>query len=547
MKLKRTLVAPVAVAGIALVSGGWLLQRATPPGPASGADARVLEEVFRYVSERYVEPQSRDQLYKKAVQGLLRELGDPHTSYLSAEDYNALRIQTTGEYGGLGIQISERDGWVTVIAPLPGTPAERAGVRAGDRIIEVEGQSTRGWSDDEAVKVLRGPRGSPVNIKVARFGVDEPIPFRIVREEIHVQSVPYAYMAAPEIGLIRLVVFSETSTDEIRAAIERLRKQGMKKLILDLRENPGGLLDQGVSVSDLFLNRGDAIVETRTRDPRQTETFRAEAGEVLAGVPMVVLVNGYSASAAEIVAGALQDHDRALVVGTTSFGKGSVQTLFPLSGGNFLKMTTGKWYTPSGRSIQKDLEAQEGALVADMELSEDGTPIGGADGAPADTAKRESFRTDGGRVVYGGGGIVPDVIVLPDTATTLEKDFWQAAFKAGSKFQDVLFRYALETARAESNLRPDFQVTPQMRAEFFRRLRSAGVEVTQAQFEAAQRNVSEQIVFEVLQAKFGSAVAQERANASNVAVRRAVDLLQAAGTQQALFRAADSKRAAARE
>jgi carboxyl-terminal processing protease len=543
MKMKRTVVAPALVAAVAMVSGGLFLQRGSAQEPVSFGSPRVFEEVLRYVSQRYVDPQQPAELYQKAVEGMLRELGDPHTSFLSAEEYNNLRISTTGEYGGLGMSIDERNGWVTVVAPLPGTPAERAGVRAGDRIIEIEGQSARGLTSDQAVKVLRGPKGTPVNIRIARFGVEEPIAFRLVREEIHVQSVPYAYMVSEGVGLIKLNVFSETSTSEIRTAAERLRRQGMTRLVLDLRTNPGGLLDQGVSVSDLFLQRGDAIVETRTRDPREAETFRARSGELLANVPMVVLVNGYSASAAEIVAGALQDHDRALVLGTTTFGKGSVQTLFPLSGGNFLKMTTGRWYTPVGRSIQKERTPGDPMTdVADVVVSDEGVPIPSADSIAADTAQRQSFRTDGGRVVYGGGGIVPDLLVRQDTATLAEQEFFRAASKSGRGFYDVLFRYAVEYSRSQPNLARDFTVTPAMRAELFRRLREAGVEVTQPQFEGAQNFVSLQLAQEIAQARFGPAVAAERANANDSVVRTAVELLRAAPNQQALFRSAEVRR-----
>ncbi len=226
MKLKRTLLGPLVVAMVAFVSGGWLLQRGVAGESSAFQQARILEEVLNRISRDYVDQRPADELYRMAVDGLLRELGDPHTAFMSAEEYNNLRIQTTGEYGGLGIQIAERDGWITVIAPLPGTPAERAGLLAGDRIIEVEGQSTEGWRDDDAVKVLRGPRGTSVNITIARTGVSEPIRHSITREEIHVNSVQSAYMVEPGIGIARLTLFSETSTSELRTAINELRRRG---------------------------------------------------------------------------------------------------------------------------------------------------------------------------------------------------------------------------------------------------------------------------------------------------------------------------------
>jgi carboxyl-terminal processing protease len=545
MKLKRTVLGPVLVAGVAFVSGGWLLQRGVAEQGGLFQNARLFDEVLNAISTRYVDEHPSPELYRKAIDGMLRELGDPHTTFMTAEEYNNLRIQTTGEYGGLGIEIDSRDGWITVVSPLPDSPAERAGVRAGDRIVEVEGQSTQGWSTDQAVKVLRGPKGQAVNIRVARSGVDEAIPFRIVRDEIHIQSVRAAYMAGDGVGLVQLSVFSETSTEELSASIEKLRQEGMTRLILDLRSNPGGLLDQGISVSDMFLQRGAAISETRSRDPRETRTFRAARNELYPNLPMVVLLDGASASASEIVAGALQDNDRALIVGTTSFGKGSVQTLYPLSGGNFLKMTTGRWYTPVGRTIQRD-QTRNGdpmALLEDDEaIGPDGTPVG----ERADTADRQPYRTSGGRVVFGGGGIVPDLEVRPDTVTQAERDFYTAASRAGSAYADALYRFTVEFVRQNPNLRHDFQVTPAMRRDFFTRLRTANVEVTEQQFEAARRLIDRDLTYEIALNRFGRGVAIQRRNQESTAVRAAVELLRNAPNQQALFEAARTRTQAVR-
>src|SRR5215218_1931784 len=391
MKLKRTVVAPALVAGVALVSGGWLLQQGVNGQQSVFTRARIFDEVLQYVEQRYVEPHPEGELYQKAIEGMLQELGDPHTVFMTADEYAQLHLQTTGEYGGLGIQIAPREGYITSVGVLPETPAERAGIRVGDAILEVDGKDAKGWTDDFAVKQLRGPVGTPIRLKVRRVGVDQPINFTMNREEIHLRSVPYAYIAAPGVGYVDLTVFAQTSSQELRAAIDRLRAQGARKLVLDLRGNPGGLLDQGVAVSDLFLRRGQAIVETRSRDPMESETFRATSDEAY-DLPMVVLVDPYSASAAEIVAGALQDHDRALVVGSTSYGKGSVQSVFRLSGGNFLKMTTGKWYTPVGRSIQKPFRAQD----ADPEADPDSAAADTAQQAAPDTTKRRAYRTDAG-------------------------------------------------------------------------------------------------------------------------------------------------------
>ncbi|HET8654975.1 MAG TPA: S41 family peptidase [Longimicrobiaceae bacterium] len=533
MKLKRTVLGPVLVGAVALASGGWLLQQggATP----DEYNEQIFDEVVAHVQRDYVDEHSPSELYKFAIDGMLRDLGDPHTNFLTRKEYNDLRVETTGEYGGLGIQIAVRNGWITVIAPLPGTPAERAGLRAGDRIVEVEGKSTAGWTDDQAVKVLRGPKGAPAHIKVARPGVDEPIAYTIVRDAIHVNSVT-SYMVSPDVGLVRLSVFAEGSAGEIRDAMTALRQKGAKKLILDLRTNPGGLLDQGVQVADLFLKPGQPIVSTHGRDPGDEESFSATRPEADPGVPMIVLVDDYTASAAEIVSGALQDHDRALVIGQTTFGKGSVQTLFPLSGGNFLKMTTARWYTPSGRSIQK---AHEADAYPETLVLQDSTQ-------QADTAARQIYHTDSGRVVYGGGGIVPDVIVQPDSLTPAEKDFFTAAAKSGSKFNDVVFRYAVDYVRQHPTLKQDFAVTPAMRQEFFDRLTAAGVPVTQAQFAGASDLVGRRIGYEIALAKWGTDAASRRATADDKVVRTALDLLHGVDSEDALFQKAGAMERASR-
>jgi len=537
MKLHRTIVAPALVAGVALVSGGWLLQQGVREDSVFQR-AQLFDEVVRYVQTRYVDPQPASELYQKAIKGMLRELGDPHTTFMSAEEYAQLHLATSGEYAGVGIQIAPRDNYITAVGVLPGTPAERAGVRVGDRMIEIDGQDAKGWSDEKAVKVLRGPKGEAVTIKVLRVGVDEPVTFRIVRDEIRVKSVPYAYMASPGVGYVNLTVFAETSTDEIRAAITRLKGEGMKSLVLDLRNNPGGLLNQGVSVSDLFLKSGQAIVETRARDPRESETFRARDDASYPELPVIVLVDEYSASAAEIVAGALQDHDRALVVGSSTYGKGSVQSLFPLSGGNFLKMTTAKWYTPVGRSIQKEHEEDEDGVAAEdtAEVSRSGTPM------LQDTVKRQPFRTDGGRTVFGGGGIVPDLELKQDSATAVERDFFRALAKDLGKWESELLRYAVEYGRNTPGLTPDFQVTPAMRNALYERVSRAGIGVTRAQYDAAQRYVDLRLVNAIARARFGESVAAQRNDATDRVLQEALRLARSSPTQAALFRAAEAAR-----
>lgn len=530
MRIRRSILAPVVVALVALVTGGWLLQRGVSQERNVYLQMQLLEDVLRHVSEKFVDEKEPAALYRMAIDGLLKELKDPHTSFMTPEDYEGLRVQTQGEYGGLGIHIDVRDGWVTVISPLPGTPAQRAGLQAGDKIIEVDGESTRGWTSDDAVSRLRGPKGSAVEIKVGRVGVDEAISFRIVREEIEIKSVPAAYMLDGGVGYVEIRHFSERTTDDLRRSIDRLRSEGMRGLILDLRHNPGGLLDQGVSVADLFLERGQAVVETRGRMPMLNQKYTAVSPDQYPDLPIVVLVDRGSASASEIVAGALQDHDRALVIGETTFGKGSVQSVFPLANGNYLKLTTARWYTPVGRSIQKPYGENGLPLAVSA-----GSELDGSAGDPDSTSSVEAFRTDGGRIVYGGGGIRPDLPVDPDTLTSREVEFMRAVQRYGSKYRDAVYGYALTYGRERPDLRPGFQVTGSMLSELYGALAEAGVEMDRALYDSARRLVGRDLAIDITRSKWGEEEWRKRLNAEDPKVELAARLLREATDMTSLF------------
>ncbi|HUE77597.1 MAG TPA: S41 family peptidase [Longimicrobiales bacterium] len=537
MRVKRTILAPLTVAAIALATGGWFLQRGVGEERTIYATAQLLQEVVDFVSHGFVDKHDEGDLYRMAIDGMLQGLGDPHTGFMPAAEYENLRIATEGEYGGLGISIAKRNGWVTVITPLPGTPGERAGLRAGDQIIEVNGESTKGWSDDQAVARLRGPRGSPVDIKVARVGADEPIAFRIVRDEIHIKAVPTKYMVSPGIGYVEMNVFSESSTDELRGAIQELRQQGAKGIVLDMRQNSGGLLDQGVSVSDLFLERGDMVVETRSRVPSQNQRLNASKQDEFPGVPIVVLIGPGSASATEIVAGALQDHDRALILGQTSYGKGSVQTLYRLPDNNWLKLTTARWFTPSGRSIQGPY-----GIDHPVELGADGID---PDASVEDTTReRPEYRTESGRTVLGGGGITPDLIVSHDTLSAAERALVEVLVQDhAATYAEARFAFGVRYAEAHAELQPGFTVTPAMLDEFYQGLVEGGVRVDRTVYDGAQRWVAAQIGDEVTVSKWGVAEVRKRSNTRDVQVNRAVGLLQRASTPESLFELAAAEAA----
>ena len=319
----------------------------------------VLDEV----DHQYVTPVDNRKLIQASLKGMLTSL-DPHSDYLAPEDYQDMQDQTRGEYGGLGIEITNEDGVVKVISPIDGTPAARAGIKPGDYITAVNGQTILGMSVNDAVKQMRGKIGETVTLTIAREKTD-PFDVKLVREEITPKSVTSKLEG--DYGYVRLASFTEKATEETRAAIDSLRAQDphLKGLVFDLRNNPGGLLDQAVGVSDIFLNGGE-VVSQRGRDPKSIERYNAKPGQKLGGLPVVVLINSGTASAAEIVAGALQDRHRAQLVGLTSFGKGSVQTVIPLRGGldGAVKLTTARYFTPSGRSIQRT------GIVPDLEVAE---------------------------------------------------------------------------------------------------------------------------------------------------------------------------------
>ena len=415
--------------------------------------------------------------------------------YLSPEHVRRLTESTTGMYVGLGIQIEIRDGWITIVAPLPGSPADRAGIQTGDRVVEVDGRSTHDWTQDEASAVMHGTPGTMVHMVIERPGVNARIPFTLTREEIHVRAARHVALVAPGIGYVELTIFSDSTARELRHAIDSLRERGMHTLILDLRNDPGGLLAQGVAVADLFLKPEQTVVTMRGRTPAATRQFVAEAPEPWPALGVIVLVNGGTASASEIVAGALQDHDRALIVGAPSYGKGSAQTLFRVDSGA-LKLTTALWYTPSGRSINRRAPrlANEGSNDSDSAaLGAGGASGTGGAGRPGgmgtvgevtdSTLAKTLFRTDAGRVVFGGGGITPDVVIRDSVAEAQEVELQQVLGKQLPVFRDALTSYALSLKGGSAAGAAPVTVTPAMRDELFRRMRARGLKMDRRTYD----------------------------------------------------------------
>ena len=346
------------LAGALMGASAMGLVYGTPGSPANAAGSdtyrhlAIFGDVFERVRAQYVTPPEEKSLVENAINGMLTSL-DPHSSYLNPEAAQDMRVQTRGEFGGLGIEVTLENELVKVIAPMEDTPAARAGVLAGDYISQIDGEDVRGLTLSEAVDKMRGEVNSPIVLTILREGAVEPIKLTIVRDIIKVKAV--RFRVEEDVGYLKVNSFTERASDDLRNAIRKIEETagegGIKGYVLDLRLNPGGLLDQAVGVSDTFLDRGE-IVSTRGRDPKDVTRFDSRAGDATDGKPLIVMINGGSASASEIVAGALQDHKRATVLGTKSFGKGSVQTIIPLAENGALRLTTALYYTPSGKSIQ---------------------------------------------------------------------------------------------------------------------------------------------------------------------------------------------------
>jgi len=395
---------PVAMLAVVLsaLAGGFLGNRVLATQDEVTTQYRVLTAALAAIEREYVEEVPTDRLVYGAIDGMLHTL-DPHSSFFDPRSYAQMRERQEGRYYGLGITIQVIDGDITVMSIFEGSPAYKNGLRRGDVIARITGEDTKGWQSDQAVKKLKGPKGTMVNIGIRRPGYDGLIEMDVMRDEVNITTVRGAFMIDAGTGYIKLDQFSETSDREVGDALQALMAKGMKRLVFDLRDNPGGALDQAIRISNRFLPRGDLIVYTRGRVPNANQDYRATEVSEYTHLPMVTLVNRNSASASEIVSGALQDHDRALVVGETTFGKALVQSVYPISEQAGVAVTTGRYYTPQGRLIQRPWDGSfDDYLTYSLKDQTGDRPHKAA----------ELKYTDAGRKVYGGGGIEPDKFLL---------------------------------------------------------------------------------------------------------------------------------------
>jgi carboxyl-terminal processing protease len=507
---------------VVLFGLGWWVGRGSASADLYG-NLDIFVEVLNRIDRNYVDPVDSGKLVDGALKGMLREL-DPYSQYLDTRSYSNLKSTTEGQFGGIGVVVSVRADYPTVISPMEGGPAWRAGLRSGDVFTRIDGRSAQGLTIEEAADRLRGPKGTQVTLTVRSEGEEGEREVTLERDIIVTKSVPYAFLAAPGIGYLRLSGFSETSGQEVRQALESLRRQGARSAVLDLRLNPGGLLDQAVDVAEQFLPKGALVVYTKGRMKGTDQRFFTDESGAESRWPVVVLVDGGSASAAEIVAGALQDLDRALVIGRTSFGKGSVQSVFPLRDkGTALKLTTALYYTPSGRSIHRAVHDSLAALDED-DLEDGGAPTP----VPADTA-RPVFRTAGGRAVLGGGGITPDVVVAADTLPPL-------ALEVARRGLD--FRFAARWANGHPEARAGDALAPGTWEEFVTFARGEKLAANDSALTVERPVIERSLRRELARRLGGDAGAAKVAVEDDPVVRRALEVLARARTADEVFGAA---------
>ena len=509
---------------IATVVGATVQMRAQEDRATKRDMLEIFTRTLIQIERNYVEEEDPVELIQSGIEGMVQSL-DPFSDFLTPDESEEWKVRTQGKFGGLGIQIGIRDGWLTVIAPIEGTPAYRAGLRAGDRIIKIEGKSTRGIKLQDAVKVLRGKPGTQVTITIKRPGVEEPLDFTITRAIIEIKSVPYYTKLDGGVGYVRLTQFSSHASREVKAAIDSLLAQGCNRFILDLRSNPGGLLREAIRVSNLFLPKGKAIVFTRGRAWNSDTVFVAPMEpEVDPEIPVVVLVDPGSASASEIVSGALQDWDRALIIGDTTFGKGSVQRIYPLGKGYQLKLTVARYYTPSGRSIHRE---RKRAKVSFQELIEENQ-----DTLQADTTENEVrpvyYTKKLHRVVYGGGGIVPDIVVERKPPHSLvSKAFSKSAF----------FDFAVQYYNEHPDIQSidEIQITDDLMAQFKDYLKEKGVEFTDEEFQEAKDDLRYYLSMDIAEKYFGTKGRYAMSLRTDPVVKKALEVLESAKSVEDLF------------
>ena len=538
MKLTRVGFIGVGLVVGSTLAGGVVGGRVLAGGTRLDPQLRLYTQILSTIEQNYAEDVKSDRLVSSSIREMLRTL-DPHSNFYEARDFSTLQERQKGQYYGLGITVQAIDGNITVVAPFEGTPAHRLGIRAGDVISEIEGEDARGMAIDEAVKRLRGAKGTSVRVKISRQGYDQLLEFTVIRDAIPLHSVLYSFMLTRDVGYVRLVDFNEVTAcrpgegadceRELERALRELSGLGAKALVLDIRDNPGGLLEQAFAVSNLFLTKGQLVVFTRGRTKRDESNYVTESESAWSGLPLVVLTSRHSASASEIVAGAIQDHDRGLVVGETTFGKGLVQTIMPLRNarGYALALTTARYYTPSGRSIQRE-------YGGDTALEDYYQP---RDRKACDEGAGEVKLTDAGRKVFGGDGITPDFCVEPETPSRFVARLIsrQAFLEFSHRFEPSEGAEGVQIAGTGSRSKVtsskvrligrDFVVDESVLSEFKAFLSERKVRFSEQEIEENRAALSREILEQVLVQVFGEGAARRRTLAWDAQVQKAIEVI----------------------
>ena len=505
MRRYRPLPAVVSAIVISALVGGFFGRSALATDDRIPEHYKVFSQAVSAIESGYVDKVESDALVASAIRGMLATL-DPHSSYFTPQEYARMRERQEGRYYGIGVSIQSIDNDITAVVVFEGSPAYKKGIRSGDIIAKVNGESAKGWTTEKAMSVLRGQKGTPVQIEIRRRGYEQPIPVQLTRDEVYIPTVPAYFMIDGTTGYIRMQDFGENTDHDVKHALHELASKGMRRLLFDIRQNPGGPLDQAIKVANEFLPRGSMIVETRGRIANSDQKYKATEDSEFTDIPIVLLANRNSASASEIVTGALQDHDRAYVVGETTFGKALVQSIYRISGSAGLALTTAHYYTPSGRLIQRPWDATfDEYLSYSMKDQDAARPHN-----PTDLK-----HTDAGRAVYSGGGIEPDKRVAGPIEGFNPSRFGRMLY-ARQTFERFAQPFTAEgdtrigapAANGRKTVKPNFVVDDAMVADFKEQLNTDHIKMDDAAFAKEIEFIRAMMRFRIDEALFGIAEAR---------------------------------------